>query len=238
MRLRVSSARELLESADMNLKIGKIGIHSPFLLYISVFASFEGGEINVDSETQCAGPRQEDETGNDLIIWSSCNPVEIPLTIDEAGVYSIEVWAYGALHDEYDGSYRYELEDQFGGFSMGISVNLENFRTQNSTNITKIKQTIVTLVERSWGDIYTTDHEEVEAIYQLYIQSWESKKSLDGWNDHIAEDGVDCSFPFWEHNRPEDNYDGWALGDDPQYNMSAWRTVILYMMTDYRYLHE
>jgi hypothetical protein len=220
---------------DRNLMIDKVTIKKSDG---SVFASYEGGEIDVDSDTQCAGPRQEDETGNDLSIYSSCNPIEIPLTIDEAGVYSIEVWAYGALHDEYDGSYRYELEDQFGDFSMGISVNLENFRTQNSTNITKIKQAIVTLVERSWGEFLTPEHEEIEVIYQLYIQSWENKKSLDGWNTHIAEDWVDCSFPFWEYNRPEDNYDGWILGEDPQAVMSAWRTVILYVMTDYRYLHE
>ncbi len=31
---------------------------------------------------------------------------------------------------------------------------------------------------------------------------------------------------------------GWDLSSDPQYVMSAWRTVLIYIMSDYKYLHE
>jgi len=220
---------------DKNLMIDKVIIKQSDG---DVLYEIEGGDINAEPDTHCAGPHNEDETGLDLNIWSGCDPVQVPFTVANSGTHTIEIWAYGGLHDEYDGHQRDDLDGQLDDFLMGISVTLEDYTSQSSPTILKIKNTIARIVEMSWGETLASDHEEIEAIYQLFINSWESKKTLDGWNNHIVEDGVNCNFPFWQYNRPEDDYDGWVLGDDPQSVMSAWRTVILYVMTDYRYLHE
>ena len=121
---------------------------------------------------------------------------------------------------------------------MSVGIFVTDVSTQKSVGSELSRSIIVSLIEKAWGEFLSPNDPEVDVIYQLFVESWIAKKELDGWNDHIVEEGINCNFPFWQYNRPEDNYDAWVLGEDPQAVMSAWRTVILYIMTDYRFLHE
>lgn len=190
---------------------------------------FQGNDFEGLAYIGCGGQHNED----DFNIWSNCT-VDIPIEIGVSGQYSIQVFAYQTVWNDNG----WAPVGDYGASEMSVGISVQDALSQNSVGSDLYKSTIISLIEKAWGEFLLSDDPEVEAIYQLFVKSWESKKSLEGSNNHIGEDGVNCNFPFHEYNRPEDNYDGWELGDDPQYNMSAWRTVILYMMTDYRYLHE
>ena len=194
-----------------------------------VIHEFQGNDFEGLAYIGCGGQHNED----DFSIWGNCS-VDIPIEIDVSGQYSIEVFAYQTVWND-DG---WAPAGDYGVSEMLVGISVQDASSQNSVVSELYKSIILSLIEKSWGEFLSTDDPEVEAIYQLLVKSWESKKRLEGMNNHIAEDGVSCNFPFWEYNRPEDNYEGWLLGDDPQAVMSAWRTVILYIMTDYRYLHE
>ena len=194
-----------------------------------VIHEFQGNDFEGLAYIGCGGQHNED----DFSIWGNCS-VDIPIEIDVSGQYSIEVFAYQTVWND-EG---WAPAGDYGVSEMLVGISVQDASSQNSVVSELYKSIILSLIEKSWGEFLSTDDPEVEAIYQLLVKSWESKKRLEGMNNHIAEDGVSCNFPFWEYNRPEDNYEGWLLGDDPQAVMSAWRTVILYIMTDYRYLHE
>ena len=194
-----------------------------------VIHEFQGNDFEGLAYIGCGGQHNED----DFSIWGNCS-VDIPIEIDVSGQYSIEVFAYQTVWND-DG---WAPAGDYGVSEMLVGISVQDASSQNSVVSELYKSIILSLIEKAWGEFLSTDDPEVEAIYQLLVKSWESKKRLEGMNNHIAEDGVSCNFPFWEYNRPEDNYEGWLLGDDPQAVMSAWRTVILYIMTDYRYLHE
>jgi len=197
----------------------------------SIVYQFEGGEFEELGTYNCGGPHNSDDFG----VWGNCT-VNIPIEFDTEGEYQIEVYAYQSYWDSNINDW--PPKEVSESFEMSVVLSVSDAISQNSLGGNLTKQTIVDLIQKAWGDDLTINDPEVSLIYEMFVTSWTNKKNLEGWNNHIAEEGINCNFPFWQHNRPEDGYDAWELGDDPQAVMSAWRTVILYLMTDYRYLHE
>lgn len=219
-------------NVDKNLIIDKLVIRRGDN---SVYTEFEANEIeNMGGAIECGGYYFDEATGDDFMIWSNCR-VEVPLLIDTAGDYKLEVFAYGGLNDGGDGHHRSELNGQLGEFLMSVDLNVKDFETQVGVGQQKIKNNIVALIEKFWGKFLTADDPEVEQLYGLFVDSWQAKSARSDWR-HIQEEGSACNFDYSAYSTPEE--DGWVVGNDPAYAMSAWRTVIFYLMSDYRYLHE
>jgi hypothetical protein len=203
-----------------------------------VIVKYDAEQIHqVLGEQNCGGYHYDDQIQGGYNLYCS-NSINIPLNITTSGDYLIEISAYRVIWDS--NNYILVSEDEandYGDFRMNVALLVSDFLTQNSTGNELIKQTIISLVEKSWGEFLTTDDDEIEIIYQIFLESWQAKKLNNNWN-HIQEENSQCDFPYHEYNRPEDNFDGWQIGNDPESIMSAWRTVILYLMSDYRYLHE
>jgi hypothetical protein len=145
------------------------------------------------------------------------------------------VFAYGGLQDGSDGRHRSELNGQLGDFLMSVDLNVRDFGTQVGVGQQKIKNNIAALIKKFWGEFLAADDPEVKQLYGLFVDSWQAKLVRSNWR-HIQEEGSACNFDYSLYNTDEE--DGWLVGNDPVYAMSAWRTVIFYLMSDYRYLHE
>jgi hypothetical protein len=191
----------------------------------------DGGDIiDLGGRIGCGGEHGEPLTGRDFNLWGNCT-VELPINITTKGNYSVDIFAYKSIWQNGD----WAPDGVYRDFEMGISIFVNDAVTQNTVGQQKIKQNIAELIGIFLGDFVTAEDAEVDQLYQLFIQSMEAKKSRSNW-EHIQEEGSACDFPYHEYTT--DERDGWEVGNDPQYVMSAWRTVIFYLMTDYRYLHE
>jgi hypothetical protein len=221
-----------------NLNVDKNLIIDKFIIRRgdnSVYSEFEASEIiNLGGRIECGGFHYDDITGEDFNIWSNCR-VELPLAIDVTGDYKVEVFAYGGLQDGSDGRHRSELNGQLGHFLMSVDLNVRDFGTQVGVGQQKIKNNIAALIKKFWGEFLAADDPEVKQLYGLFVDSWQAKLVRSNWR-HIQEEGSACNFDYSLYNTDEE--DGWLVGNDPVYAMSAWRTVIFYLMSDYRYLHE
>jgi hypothetical protein len=98
-------------------------------------------------------------------------------------------------------------------------------------SIKEIKRNIRLLHERILGESLAEDDPEIEATYQLFLETWREGTAMDGpatksmpWNCGLSLD------------------DGKALPDsirrDSNYVIRSWMAVVTYLLLDYRFLHE
>jgi len=204
----------------------------------TIVQEYDGGELlDLGGVLGCGDQHHDELTGIDFNIWGNCT-VELPINIETAGQYTIEVHAYRGLWDMNDWGWAPEEEaNSHGAYGMNMSVTVANPLLQTSATSIKIKEKIVTLVGNFWGEFLSTEDPEIERIYQLFINSMTNKKQR-GEHTHIEDQSADCSFQWHHYDDAVEGMSGWDLGNDPQYAMSAWRTVLIYLMSDYKYLHE
>lgn len=98
-----------------------------------------------------------------------------------------------------------------------------------------IRNQIVQLHRQLLGLKLTENSSEVDATYQLFVESRNAKIARGVWGG-IWEDGVECNADFDPYET--DEQEGWEAGIDEDFTMSAWRVVMIYLMLDYNYLHE
>ena len=84
------------------------------------------------------------------------------------------------------------------------------------------------------GDDLPTDDPELDAVYELLVETWEERKTHE--NNHSAWhwENERCLFPREIADEEWSN----GLGQDPQQMIYAWTSVIYYFMTHFDYLHE
>jgi hypothetical protein len=138
-----------------------------------------------------------------------------------------------------DDNYRIEVEawQQAVGSDaavMRISVNGEKPRS-NTAGEQAIRAALVVLHRRFHGDQLTADDAEITASYQLLVDTWEQRRrsSVDQVVDWPRET---CGFPheqfIWLNSRGRDH------SHDPARMIGSWASVLIYLMTDFHYLHE
>jgi hypothetical protein len=105
---------------------------------------------------------------------------------------------------------------------------------------TGIKEAIVHLHEHILGERVAIDGPEVEASYQLFVETWREGV------DKMAEEGAGSlgdNLPF-ACQATEDYFTGQAWPDeqhvveDPKYVMRSWMAVTTYLLSDYMFLYE
>ena len=219
---------------DLNLILNRMRVYSETDEVIDIEAS----ELIEWNETECGhdwhNQSEDSTTSSDWIIYGNCS-VNLPVTISTAGRYNIEVEAYYSDWDK-NGNI-YPPEEGLGPADMLVSVNVTDPVQQQSTGAVLIRQKLVELHDVLWGESLSANDPEINATYQLFVSSWQAKQTRSNWR-HIAEDGVNCNFDWGKYDEPENDIWGWNKGDDPFYTMSAWRTVMTYMLSDYKYLYE
>jgi hypothetical protein len=166
-----------------------------------------------------------------LVLYSATN-FSLPIDLDVSGDYKIEINGYT---DIWVDSFSSTQINAIGAKNLSISAEIENVVNNTSPIANKFRAKIADLVFDFLGEVVSPNSIIVDDLLILFEQSRKAKKQRSDWG-HIQEQGSACDFLYENYTTAE--LDGWQKGNDPLYAMSAWRTVIFYLMSDDRYLHE
>lgn len=202
---------------DRNLRLYSLTITNPN--GETVFSDRLNNVNNIDGANWGCG----DPNNNDFAMWSGCT-LFIPFTADVSGNYTITVEAYG---------------DQAGPdpVMMRVAVNDTNPTAGNSAGAAQIKDKLAELHMMFLGEDLAINDPEIEATYQLLVETWLARlttmETAGTWAWNWPDEG--CNFPLSEH------WDEGGVGgrsNDPTGMMNTWMSIIIYLMTDFAYLHE
>ncbi|OUS28649.1 hypothetical protein A9Q99_11595 [Gammaproteobacteria bacterium 45_16_T64] len=159
------------------------------------------------------------DTTDGYTTWSmNSGYIEIPVTIDQMGNYQVTAIAYSS-----------PIEDGVNPL-LSAQINSVEYSTQNMGAI-RIKEQLKALHKRFLGEELSSTSDELEASLALFQQLWLQR--WDSGDEFALSDAADesCEAP-----------EGVVFSDDdlqdPQYLASTWSRMLLYFMTDYKYLHE
>jgi len=170
--------------------------------------------------------------GDDWSMSDVCS-ISIPFEIEESGTYSISVDAYYDFGKD---------TDLVIPADMLVSIHVGDIMNQLTETGEVLKQKIVELHFKMLGEELTINSVEIQKTYELLVSSWLNKNQrlADGngyWRDQKSINGENehCNFDFqrYGYDTSQINYE-----DDPVGMLTAWRTVLVYLMTDPMYLHE
>ena len=180
----------------------------------------ELNQLNSISEAtwgNCGNPN-----GSRFLLWSNCT-LSIPFSADLDGNHTVSVVAYG---------------EQAGPDApvLVVSVNDNNPDFAASNGGKAAKAVIVDLHKRFLGQSLDVNDPEIQATYQLLVDSWQARQSWMVERGTWA-NGPDEGCPWYAV--PGQHRDGAGIRHDDTSGMkSSWQSVIAYLMTDFNYLHE
>jgi hypothetical protein len=154
-------------------------------------------------------------------LWGNCQ-LSIPFTVDSASSVRVEVDAWGQQAGP-------EL------VAMSVAVNDENYMEGNAAGAVAIKNKLIDMHSDFLGESLTLTSDELEASYLLFVETWQDRLSQAG-------NGRAWSYPdekcmFWDDSqRAEGGPANQAA--DPDGILYTWTTILIYLMTDFYYLHE
>ncbi len=186
------------------------------------FDTLDGLDHSLNSEGERTGAQYFDAAEGEVTGWFLWNGyVDVPLTVSVQGLYDIEVVASPQ-----------NIPAQDAEFS--ITKN-ETDQYSDPSGEVQIKRELQGLHQRLLGENLDLDSVELLSSYQLLMDIWQAR--IDAGLNPVAFDqgaGERCEIPI----------DDWWLQDwseefsDPQYMQGTWISMLIYFMTDYRYLHE
>ncbi|MBO6656089.1 MAG: DUF1588 domain-containing protein [Pseudomonadales bacterium] len=202
---------------DRNLQLYELVIRGPDGTLVNL--SFNQIDSYDGATYECGGATFEGFT-----VWSSCT-VSIPFTVTTEGQHTLSLVAWGEQAGPDD-------------IEMSVAVSDSNPAYGNSAGGIAIKEKLVQLHNHFLGEALSTDDAEIDATYGLLVDTWEARQ------DHIAENGdwawnwpdESCDFPrseFWEGDDAVGNN-----GNDPSGMKNTWASILIYLMSDFDYLHE
>ncbi len=174
------------------------------------------GGTAVDHDGNTAGGITND---NDITSWAfTSGYLEIPITLESAGSYKITVYAYG-----------HPLSD---GIHPQLSTSINNLAAFNeSTGQSLIKNQLKTMHSRFLGEELALDSEELNATYQLFVSTWQNRWASETDFNVQASTEETCTPPEGITFSADELL-------DPQHMLATWSRMILFFMTDYKFLHE
>ena len=113
--------------------------------------------------------------------------------------------------------------------NMVIAVNSDGVE-QPSAGQTMLRQQLVSLHQRFLGESLTTDDPEIDASYQLLVDTWQMRRQNRMLRLAFDWGTEGCDIPI----------ENWWLQDltselaDSSYMQGAWIAQLIYLMTDYR----
>lgn len=103
------------------------------------------------------------------------------------------------------------------------------------SNEAAIRANIVHLHERVLGETLAPDDPEVEATLKLYLDTWDA--GTQAIIDKTEGNGLNCPAvkdPTTNMDLPVDR----QLKNDELYTIRAWQAVVIYLLSDYKFLYE
>ena len=169
--------------------------------------------------------------------------VEIPVAIDAAGSYALEIVAWGDLHGD-----EAPLLD--------VVVNAD---ATTAVGEAAIKGALVALHEKLLGVALSVDADDIATAYQLFKEVWERKREnadkpwllgsqacewtndirfLDGFLANAVRERVEPHGPTkrWNETAITSFWDRTVTWDE-HFAARTWVVVLAYLLMDYRYLH-
>jgi hypothetical protein len=147
-----------------------------------------------------------------------CNGfLEVPVTISSTDDYTVTVKAYG---------------EQAGPDSIQMLTSvLDTDPFGQSAGAIRIRSRLAQWHELFFGESVTADGPEVAAAYQLLVETWQRNVDTDAqW--------LDGNFQSCRWDSELSDEDWGQLWNDPQKMFGAWRLMLTYFLTDYRYIFE
>lgn len=137
------------------------------------------------------------------------------------------------------GSYRFRIIAWGSDYRDGIPANMT--ATVGATSINDetagsqaIKTQIQHFHQRMLGEAVSRSDPEVEAVYQLLLETWLERQTHTENNRAWSSPSEECLFPRQIHHEDWES----GLGSDPQQMIYAWTSVMHYYLTHFDYLHE
>ncbi|MGA1713355.1 MAG: hypothetical protein ACO4CS_18890, partial [bacterium] len=145
-----------------------------------------------------------------------------PFQATEAGTYSVEVKVWG---------------EQAGPDLIRMSSTVQNvsYRELASGGEILLKEKLVELHQKFLGEKLSINDDEITYSYRLLLESWEERKTHENngqpWRWPYEDCWVDLN--AWHGSDGARRY-----SNDPNQMLYTWASVLIYLMTDFYYLHE
>ena len=153
-----------------------------------------------------------------FLLWGG--GVVLPLQIPSAGRYTVTVKAWR----------RYVPEQPV---FMVLAVNTPEPHS-NSAGEQLLRQQLVRLHQMFLGQSLATDSPEIDASYNLLVDTWQwRQENMPQRAYDWQTEGCDLPVANWWQQPWLDAYIA-----DANYMQGTWIAVLIYLMTDYHYLHE
>ncbi|BDX05523.1 FG-GAP repeat domain-containing protein [Planctobacterium marinum] len=232
--------------------IGETGSHQDLIMdHISIYdaqnnalLSVTGADLDIVTGTPMDGicsnttwnHAEDTNRPTDRVFWGNCS-VTLPVEFEEAGDYTLVMEAY---YQEYnsDGALE-DGDDRVIGFAnVAMSVGVVDPINQSSPTGDVLRDKMVELVQLFWGQKYQPQDTEITRLMTLFSETMEDKRSRTGsgliWE---WDNGTSCNFDTSDWDT-EEQWGGNIVGQDPFGTLAGWRAVMVYLMTDYQYLHD
>jgi hypothetical protein len=117
-------------------------------------------------------------------------------------------------------------------------------------NAELIRKNIVNLVWRTWGETHAATDAEITQLFDLYVDSWKIMEE-----EHLAKQTANTGNGFdfnnyscsgrWDYSQANAMKNGFTelpmdqrIERDRYFTIRSWQTVLVALLTDYRFLHE
>ena len=172
----------------------------------------------------------------DRVFWGNCS-VTLEVEFANAGDYTLVMEAYYQEYNQ-DGALEDGDETVIGFANVAMSVGVTDPVAQTSPSADVLRAKMVELAQRFWGQKYEPQDQEITRMLTLFTDTMNDKQNRTGssliWE---WDTGTTCNFDTSEWDT-EDQWGGAIAGADPFGTLAGWRAVMVYLMTDYQYLHD
>lgn len=96
-----------------------------------------------------------------------------------------------------------------------------------------VKEQLSRLHEVFWGEDSTTDSTEIDHSFDLFVDLWNTRNSFDYSTINVNTESQEACLI------DDDDWPGHLVEiEDPYHLIATWGDMLLYFMTDFKYLHE
>ena len=153
-----------------------------------------------------------------------CNDgyVSVPFRVETEGTYSVEIVVWG---------------EQAGPDNVAMSATIEDveYLERPSSGEILLKQKLVELHQKFLGEQLDIDSDEINNSYQLLVETWQERKTHE--HNGYAWRWPDENCNFYSQSHWGDGSVSRRANDDNQM-LYTWTSILIYLMTDFYYLHE
>ena len=153
------------------------------------------------------------------------------------------LWSVGfvAFHVDIatEGNYRFRVIAWGSDFGDGVAANMTTSvgaldTSDDTAGSRALKAQVQHLHQLLLGETLATSDPEIEATYQLLVETWQDRKTHEGNHRAWSNPSEECLFPRQIY---QDDWES-GLGADPLKMIYAWTSVMHYYLTHFDYLHE